>query len=645
MAIGQLNKLMGQVRSVALRQDAKETPDAELLRMYLATGDEAAFEALVRRHGRMVLGVCRRVLHNLHDANDAFQATFLVLIRKAGTLRSPEMLSNWLYGVAYRSALQAKKAEAMRRAKEGRVTGHLPPAEEQDWDNLLAHLDKELSLLSDKFRAVLVACDLDGRSRKEVARLLGLPEGTVASRLARARVMLARRMARHGPALSGGTLAMVLSRNLVTAAPSTLVRSTVEAAAAGTVPAKIAALVEGVLKTMLLTKIKLASGIVVAVALLASAAGVAGRAERDHHAEASKLPDHGKIDQLIRQLASKAFAQRAAASQALEAIGEPALESLRKAATVTDEIEQRRRIDNLIRRIEGRWQLHCFTDFADAVPAVAMTGGPDGWLALSAGRSHSSVRVWDVNKRKELRRFEKHDSWVWSVALSRDGKRALSGGVDGLRLWEVASGKELRHFTGHQRQVYKVALSADGRRALSGSQDQTVRLWDVDSGAELQCFRGHTDEVSAVAFSPDGKRALSAAVDNTVRLWDVESGKELQRFTGTWVSGFSPDGRRLLTVGRDHFVRLWDIDTGKELRRFEGHTEEVCCVAFSPNGKRGLSGSRDNTVRLWDLNTGKELRCFRGHGDCVSGVVFSPDGTQALSGSYDQTMRLWKLPK
>lgn len=116
-----LNKVIEHLRFLLKKQDAVGKPDGELLRRYVQERDEAAFEALVRRHGPMVLAVCRRVLHNQHDADDAFQATFLVLVRKAGTLRSPGMIGNWLYGVAYRTALHARGAAVKRRAKEADV--------------------------------------------------------------------------------------------------------------------------------------------------------------------------------------------------------------------------------------------------------------------------------------------------------------------------------------------------------------------------------------------------------------------------------------------------------------------------------------------------------------------------------------------
>jgi RNA polymerase sigma factor (sigma-70 family) len=227
----------------------------------------------------MVWGVCRRVLRNHHDAEDAFQATFLVLIRKAASIASSELLANWLYGVARQTALKARATAAKRCRRERQVTEMPEPAAaEQDlWSDLLPMLDEELSRLPDKYRAVIVLCDLEGKTRKQAARQLGVPEGTVASRMATARRMLAKRLARYGLAVSGGALAAVISQQAASAGvPPSVVSATIKAAtlvvagqatAMGAVSLKVAALTEGVLKTMLLTKLKVAMAVVLLAAL------------------------------------------------------------------------------------------------------------------------------------------------------------------------------------------------------------------------------------------------------------------------------------------------------------------------------------------------------------------------------------------
>jgi RNA polymerase sigma factor (sigma-70 family) len=253
--------------------------DGQLLGRFLESRDEAAFAALVTRHGRLVWGVCRRLL-NPHDAEDAFQATFLVLCRKASSIRHREMLASWLYGVAHQTALQARRTAARRRAREKQVVNMPEPAqvERERWNDLQPLLDQELSRLPDTYQVVLLLCDLEGKTRKEVAHQLGLPEGTVGSRLARARTILAKRLARHGLAVSGGALATVLAQNGAAAAvPAPVASAAIQAAslfAAGQAAApcvlsvQAVALADGVVKTMLLTRLKLATAVLAALAVL-----------------------------------------------------------------------------------------------------------------------------------------------------------------------------------------------------------------------------------------------------------------------------------------------------------------------------------------------------------------------------------------
>src|SRR5947208_3187555 len=205
-----MNHVVQYLRKVALRAAGDNSTDAELLEAFLTRRDQAAFEMLLRRHGAMVLGVCRRALRNAHDAEDAFQATFLVLVRKAATIRPRDMVGNWLYGVACRTSLDARRAAAKRRAKEAAV---LPRTQPPDGDRTdpRAVLDEELQRLPPKCRAVIVLSDLEGKTRKEVALQLGWPEGTVASRLARARARLAKRLARYGLLGSGAAVGTLLS--------------------------------------------------------------------------------------------------------------------------------------------------------------------------------------------------------------------------------------------------------------------------------------------------------------------------------------------------------------------------------------------------------------------------------------------------
>jgi RNA polymerase sigma factor (sigma-70 family) len=277
--------IIQHLQRVALRCDGAGLSDGQLLGCFLERRDEAAFEALVRRHAPMVLGVCRRVVGNVHDAEDAFQATFLVLVRRAASVRPREAVGSWLYGVAYRTALGARARLVRRQAKERQVE-EMPQPEVEPAEpprELLALLDRELNRLPEHYRVPVVLCDLEGRPRREVARRLGLPEGTLSSRLAKARKLLARRLKRHGPTLAGEALAAALTQEAASACvPNVLIVSTTRAAllvaadkAAGAVPAQVAALAKGVVKAMLLNKLKVVTaGLLAAAITLGAGASV-----------------------------------------------------------------------------------------------------------------------------------------------------------------------------------------------------------------------------------------------------------------------------------------------------------------------------------------------------------------------------------
>jgi RNA polymerase sigma factor (sigma-70 family) len=285
MATGRTSEVILLLRRAVLLRDGAGLTDGQLLEDFINRREEAAIASLVRRHAPMVWGVCRRVLRNHHDAEDAFQATFLVLVRKAASVVPREMVANWLYGVAHQTALKARATAAKRKGRERPVAEMPEPAvaEQDRWHDLRPLLDEELSRLPEKYRAVVVLCDLEGKTRNETARQLGVPEGTVAGRLARARTMLAKRLARRGITLSGGALACVLSEKVVSAGvPTSLVSSTIRAAAlvaaaraaaSGAVSAKVAALTEGVLKAMTLNKMKARSAVLMLVALIGIGGG------------------------------------------------------------------------------------------------------------------------------------------------------------------------------------------------------------------------------------------------------------------------------------------------------------------------------------------------------------------------------------
>jgi RNA polymerase sigma factor (sigma-70 family) len=205
------------VSSLGHRPPGSAAPDPDLLGRFLATRDEQAFALIVRRHGPMVFGVCRRVTGNYHLAEDAFQAVFVVLAAKAGTVRPRAALSAWLYGVAYRTALRARTVSDNRRRREALVET-LPevacqPLNPSEVADEAAVLDEEIARLPEHLRAAVVLCELEEQSRQEAAERLGIPEGTLSSRLASARKALAGRLRQRGVLLSAASLSGALAQS------------------------------------------------------------------------------------------------------------------------------------------------------------------------------------------------------------------------------------------------------------------------------------------------------------------------------------------------------------------------------------------------------------------------------------------------
>jgi RNA polymerase sigma factor (sigma-70 family) len=284
MAGGSGTTLLQQLRRLARPAGAGDTTDSQLLEQFVRQRDEAAFEALLRRHGPMVWGVCRRLLGNATDAEDAFQATFLVLVRKAGAVGRRELLANWLYGVARRTALKARtlRARRGRREQEGGAMAVRAAPAPTDRADLRLVLDDELARLGDRYRKPVVLCYLQGLTRQEAADFLGWPLGTVAGRLARALDLLRTRLGRHGLALSTAALAAEIAES-APAVPPALTAATVKAAAgvaAGSttaaVPASVAVLTDGITKALGMQKMKLIL-VLLAAGVLSGAGVVAAR--------------------------------------------------------------------------------------------------------------------------------------------------------------------------------------------------------------------------------------------------------------------------------------------------------------------------------------------------------------------------------
>ena len=605
MAERQTGTVLGHLRRLLGTHTADEQTDGQLLERFLVRRDETAFTALVRRHGPLVLGLCRRLLGNTHDAEDAFQATFLVLVRRAGSLDRRGSVAGWLYGVAYRVAVRTRAQAARRRAHERQARPMQPTATVPDPDmyEVRQILDEELSRLPEKYRSPIVLCYLEGKTHAEAARQLDWPLGTVRGRVARARDLLRGRLVRRGVTLPAGLFAAILAPSAVSAAvPTALAESTVEAAllvvagkaATGALSVQAATLGDAVLKEMFLAKLKVVMMVLLAVGVATTGVGA-----------------------LAYQWGGKSR--------------DTAAESVGQGKGITD--------PSLAPQEIGRFR------HEGGVHALAFS--PDGKTLASAG-GDDAVRLWEISTGAELHRLTKHHHGVFGLSFTGDGRTlALGSGDHTVRLWDLATGQESRMLAGHHHGVRALALSPDDRVLAAAGTGDMIHLWDLPAHKKLHPLPGHAHGVSCLSFSGDGTRLASAGGDQQVRLWDVAEAKEVRAFQGHHGRVASvvcfPNGKLLASGGEDKTIRLWEAATGHEVRRWHGHEGGVSCLTLSGDGQTLVSGGGDGAVRLWQGATGEQLRQLTGPGHSVSALALSRDGKTLASAARDGTIVLWRL--
>jgi RNA polymerase sigma factor (sigma-70 family) len=639
MATRTTDRFIEQLRRTVLFGQASPLPDSDLLGRFVQRRDEAAFEALVRRHGPMVFGVCRRVLRHEHDTEDAFQATFMVLARKAPSVRPRDMLGNWLYGVAQQTALRCKALNAKRHHRETPVAA--PPETAttfKEHDDLQSVLDQELSRLPDKYRVAIVICDLEGKTRKEAARQLGWPEGSVAGRLARARGLLAKRLTRRGIALSGGALAGQMPLNTASASLPLVVSTSKAAllfaasqAASGVISIKAAALAEGVLKAMMLTKLKSTIALLLILAFATAGGGLS--VYGNDEAKGAAPPNKGQARQADQPTS-------VAANQAEKM---PTLLTWQTGPT-----------------LQGHGgQLVC----------VAFS--PDGrWLV--SGSRDKSVLVWDVAKRVAVQTL-RCDGEVFQAKFSPDGKAlATASGSDDdgycITFWDSKTWKEQVMLKDHENPIHTLSFSLDGKILVATScpwdftrpiKDRgEVSFWDAATKKKIAALQ--YDNVTDAALSHDQRKLLTTNSDprgnGTVKLIEIDAKFATRResvlVADRVVCGmkFAPDAKSFVItpVSDSAEANLWDVDTEKVFRSFKHAIGSVRSDAFSPDGKTIATGLWivDNkevrgAVTLWDVATGKEKQTLTKNLGPVTSLAFSPDGkTLAVGLLHKENIKL-----
>jgi RNA polymerase sigma factor (sigma-70 family) len=556
MATSQMSEVIQQLRTAVMVSKGAGLTDGQLLRDYLGRRDEAALAVLVRRHGQMVWGVCRRVLGNWHDAEDAFQATFLVLVRRAASITAPELLANWLYGVAHQTARKARATSAKRGARERQVAEMPEPAatEHELWSDIESLLDQELSRLPEKYRVAIVLCELEGKTRKAAARQLGVPDGTLAARLARGRVMLTKRLARHGLSVTAGALAVLLAQDAASAsAPLSVVDSTIKAAslfatgqatATCVISVRVAALTEGVLKAMLLTKLKLATAVLLMLGLLGAATALLAQQtavrdqpappqpqqpQRDRAAKGEVKTSQEEQDRLTDARGRILFAHSPSGPSRLASIrmGDKRATLLFQEQALTDAFADCFRISpsgkhvayRVHQTIEGeaKYAIHMRSLDPEGDPVDLQVDGQElCWsgdgkqIAVSRGQS-GNVLV-DVNTKRQTVIKLPEDHWItdWSA----DGKWFLVQFTTEKGTWQLArmqrDGTALQPLPGTDGGVYGGRISPDGKTVLFDRLEAKFvsNLWTLrlEDGKRLQVTKAENGFVRGYSWSPSGKR-------------------------------------------------------------------------------------------------------------------------------------------
>jgi RNA polymerase sigma factor (sigma-70 family) len=669
--------ILRQLRRLAAGSHAGHS-DADLLDRFVRSHDEIAFEEVVRRHGPLVWGVCTRLLRDRHAAEDAFQATFLVLSPKAGCLSRPDAVGCWLYGVARRVAgrLRGPSLPVVQPLPDVPDPAVQSPLDVVSGHELTAFLDDELGRLPERLRAPLVLCYLEGRTRDEAAARLGWALGTLKRRLEHGRNVLRARLERRGVGLPAALLAIGTACAPVPFGLTVATAQGASAYAVGGLPASSAAAVaEAIVQGMAPTRLKWAVGVLLIAGTVATGAGLVPRQTPifplSTTAPAGQPPpaqDTARVDLYGDPLPPGAIARlgttRFRHDWELSAVAVSPDGKLVAGAGLMNVTLWEAATGRVVRHLPGRViefdggfssiGFRCVAFSPDGSKVAAGVGG------VGAGprgiKVNNPIYLWDVATGQELRTFDGHPGEVYAVAFVDGGKTLVSlGGEQGdsgsktLSQWNLETGQVLRTFIGHSGKLTSLAVSPDGAFLTAGSDKNgdtpaSVWAWDVATGAQRYRREAAAGSVRSLAYSADG-RTLALLDGRSICLWEPATGRELRRWDSPpgddqRTLRFTPEGRSLVTAGRNTTVRLWDITTGREVRAFQSPRSAAQLVFTDPNTLLGMVWN--STPWLWDLTTNKEVRRSEGHDLWSFAVAWSSDGRTAVTVGVD-ALRCWDV--
>ncbi|HVK15310.1 MAG TPA: sigma-70 family RNA polymerase sigma factor, partial [Fimbriiglobus sp.] len=627
----------------AVSGSAPAVSDAELIDRFSRDRDEAAFELLVWRHGRLVWGVCRRVARDRHAAEDAFQATFLALARHAGSVANRSAVAGWLYRVAYRAGLEAKRccrrqAEPISDAVASDQSSS--PPDEAARRELWRVIDAEVSTMSEPFRAAFVLCEIQGLSNAQAAVALGCPVGTVESRLSRARAKLARRLSARGVTASGGfagLTAMTVPGNVL----ATAMRAGVEGSAG--VSSGVAALAARAGRASAWPRV--VTGLIVAVTAAAavglSAAQNPGADSPDTPTARKTTNDQPAIDPLpdgaIARIGSARFrAPYGAWSPTFALDGKSLAVAGRTSVRVFD-----------VATGLPRFTVATADDNTNSlIPAIQFT--TNGELVISTheyGKSDYFVRRFDLSGRpaNQLKINAPHGLTLWSSTLSGDGTRTAAvwlGAKVVLHVYDARTGAALCTVPLDQSpsNSQHPVLSLDGR-VVAVETAGIVRVFDTDMGTELGRWDYPGSHPLQIVITPGGKQVFTFrhGTENAIKVRDLATGRTVDELSVQylWWLTVCPTGD-LLAYGTDGEVTVWDWKKRAVRHRLaKGTTSRT--AAFSPDGKVIMTGDYCGAITLWDVETGKRLPVSADPPTGVRELRFL-DGGKRLAGLTDSWM-------